>query len=422
MLQRIIEAPDHVRAIRALAPQAFSSLVRQVGVADAGEIVALASTDQIVAAFDEDLFVGTGPGEREVFDAGRFAVWLEVLLEAGADLAARRVAELSEDFVVQALSSIVLVLDHDALLASLSAGGRSARYADKALESCLCEEIDGYLLVSRGEQGFDAALALILALDRERRPLLERILDRAAAIASEYTDDLDALSSVLSSAESLAEDVEAEREARRSRLGFVEPRAARGFLALARMPLQTDIASTPRDAVTRAYFRALGPRPATGPESARAPSLHALDTPAPLLALPAGPGASTDPATPFIEAMRRLHALAPERYRERMEELVYLANVLMAGAAVDERHLRPAEAAEAALCTVALGAELEARARRTRKDPRATDLELLAVLGECSADLLFRRASSALGARAASAGFVSSRTELADELERYGEP
>src|SRR5690606_26877554 len=112
-----------------------------------------------------------------------------------------------------------------------------AEAADAALERALNEEIDGYLLVAREEQGWDAALSLVLALDRRDRSLLVRILDRCALLGSRYIDDLDALAELLSEAESLAEDVEAAREQRRAKLGYVEPRAATGFLALARMPL-----------------------------------------------------------------------------------------------------------------------------------------------------------------------------------------
>ncbi|MCD6498951.1 MAG: hypothetical protein J7M25_11720 [Deltaproteobacteria bacterium] len=118
LLTRLIEAPDLVRRLRRLPAQTFSALVHRIGVEDAGEIIALATTDQIVAAFDEDLFVNDTPGERETFDAHRFIVWLEVLLEAGSDVVAQRVAELSEDFVAHALSSIILVLDYEALMAS----------------------------------------------------------------------------------------------------------------------------------------------------------------------------------------------------------------------------------------------------------------------------------------------------------------
>ena len=435
LLARLIESPDLVRTVRELPAQAFSALVRHVGVEDAGEIVALATTEQIVAAFDEDLFANKRPGEREVFDADRFAVWLEVLLEAGDDVAVRRVAELSQDFVVRALSSLILVLDHEALRRQMSEGSEAAVYADKAIESSHWEEIEGYLLVSKRAAGWDATLALILAMDRDDRGLLVRLLDRCAAMAKEHTSDLDALTTVLTSEEAIAEDVEAEREERRSKVGYVEPRAAQGFLALARMPLASDVASLPRDATTVAHFRDMEPRPSEVAEAGQGSAeLQALlgragVEPA-VLTLPARAGdqsAASDAATAFIEAMQLLNDREPQHYGERMEELAYLANVLVVGAKAGRRRFRHAEAAEAVLVTVAFGAELVAHERRpgsSRSATRATAAELCEVLRGLSADLLFRKASSTLASRepaSDSAGFLRSRAELDAALEQLGD-
>jgi hypothetical protein len=432
LLARLIEAPQLVRAVRALAPTAFSALVREVGVEDAGEIVALATTEQLIASFDEDLFVNSRPGERERFDRRRFVVWLEVLLEAGAELAASRVAQLSEDFVIHALSSIVLVLDHDALLTRMRDGGSDAERADKAIESSISEEIDGYLLIARDHEGWDAVLDLILALDRDHRSYLERILDRSAQIASGYIDDLDELATALSADESLAEDVEAEREERRAAQGFVEPRAARSFLTLARAPLARGADADDRDPVTQAYFRDLerrGSWPST--QETGASKLMALLGPgevathsAPELALAASGEASSGERRPtLMDALLLLKEHSPEAFAERMEELAYLANVLLSGAEIERRRLRPAEASEAALATVGLGAQLEA-ADRAAAGRGASSLAfrdtLCDVLRDCRADLLFRKASSALAARG-SPGFLRSFDEVEGASELLGE-
>lgn len=415
LIHRLLDTPQLVQELRALPGPKFAALVQHLGVEDAGELIALATTEQLVAAFDEDLFQAGRPGERETFAAERFVTWLEVLLEAGEQVAARRIAELSPDFVVQALSSLVLVLDHDALLARLSEGGRAAYYADKALESALCEELEGYLIIARQADGWDAVLALLLALDRDHRPLLERLLDRCAYLARGYLDDLEGLHEVLSAADSLAEDVEAEREERRTQQGYVEPRAARAFLALCQKPLPTGISATTRDPLTAAYFRdrqmpgrppaqqgVNGPRSAGNPQQAES-NLAALlpgdePSPAPPRAQ-LGDGATTATA-PLVTALQRLHEEDPLCAGERMDELGYLANVLVAGAAGGHEtagRMRPLSAAEAVLATVALGAELAAEAERAVGDRRrASPPELLAVLRRVSADVLFRGACSAL--------------------------
>ncbi len=433
LLARLIDAPDLVHTVRGLAPSTFSALVRHVGVEDAGEIVALATTEQLVAAFDEDLFVNERPGEREMFDRERFVAWLEVLLEAGDSAAARRITELSDDFVVRALSSIVLVLDNEELMLRMGEGGEDARMADKAIESCLSEEIEGYLLISLAHDGWDAVLALVLALDRDHHEFLVRILDRCAALASGYVEDLEELTSVLSDSESLSEDVEAEREERRARLGYVDPRAARSFLAIARKPLSTDGDGPVRDAVTRAYFRNLE-RPAVAPGTgAGAPERVAellgaigevTSAPLPPRLGAASADQSTDDGTSFVVAMRQLGERDPKGFAERIEELAYLTNVIAAGAEGPHGRFRPDEAADAALATVALGAELqvqEGRRTKRKKGSRAKPEELSEALGSTPADVLFRKARSALSERlggAASPGLVYSEADVEETLAR----
>jgi len=448
LVRRLLDSPSLVTELQALPAPRFAALVREIGLEDAGELVAMATTEQLVTAFDEDLFVSQRPGERETFDPDRFITWLEVLLEAGDRAAADRVAELSPDFVVRALSSLLLVLDHDALAVRMSEAGRQGARAEKAIESSLSEEIDGYLLIARRPDGWDAVLALILALDERHRGLLERLLDRCAYLCRGYVDDLAALHEVLSAEESLAEDVEAEREERRTILGYVEPRAARSFLALCRQPLAGSLLTTPRDPVTAAYFRARQGSTTTATTAttvtttmdtaashrAASPLAELLAASEPgaergesaqrqLAAGAAGPSPSPSPSiASLLAALHELHALAPSTAASRMDELGYLANVLVAGAGSGARGrepLRPLAAAEAALATVALGAELAAQAARDRKTehPATTD-ELLAILKRCPADILFRGAASALASQASLGGriFVASPAELAEVL------
>jgi hypothetical protein len=452
VLARLIDAPNLVQTVRALPPTTFAALVRHVGVEDAGELVALATTPQLVAAFDQDLFVNEQAGEREVFDRTRFVTWLEVLLEAGDAVAAARVADLSEEFVVHALSSILLVLDDEALRERMSEGGYEADIADKAIEGCLSEEIDGYLLLSKDSEGWDAALALILALDRDHRAFLERVLDRAAALSSHYVDDLEALTEVLSDSESLAEDVEAEREERRAEQGYVEPRAARAFLTLAREALSGSAESAPRDALTKSYFRSVGTRgaqrePLAAPEGDTAALLQAIEDVVAGEALGARAQGAQSPArgggkpeqlrasehdrtgvegtsegSTFGSALRLLAEQDARAFGARMEELAYLANVLVAGADRDGVRFEPAEAAEAAMATVGFGAELEARGDRKRA---ATVLELCVVLRTTSADALFRRASSILFAAKShlgASGYLLGPSELTEALEQLSRP
>ena len=415
LLNRLIELPDLASTIQALPAPTFAALVRKVGVEDAGELVALATTEQLVQAFDEDLFVSNRGGERESLDVGRFVVWLEVLLEAGEEVAGDRVAELDEDFVAHALGGVLLVFDEDALRERLDDGDENeTKQVDKSLENALTEDIDGYILVAKQHDGWDAVLTLVLALDRNHRALLVRLLDRLARVGSTYLGDLEELSTVLSEGESLAEDAEAAREDRRSKQGYVEARSARAFLSLARKPAD-DERPTDRDPLTRAYFREVErarppavPRPAASAVPSGLPPavLRELDEVAARggwLALSGGASARTTTVDVFTEALRDLSRDEPRLFGERMEEFAYLANVLVAGHNRDGSRLRSKEAADAVIATVCYGALLEVRALRSkskRKVPPSSS-EFAEILRERGADILFRVASSALAAGAA---------------------
>jgi hypothetical protein len=428
LLARLIHAPDLVEQVRALPNPVFAAVVRELGVEDAGELVAMATTEQLMAAFDEDLFVNDEPGERERFSVTRFITWLEVILEAGDEAAANRVTELSQDFIVHALSSIMLVFDVDSLAERLRSNDPSAEAADRALENTYAEQIDQYLLVSRVESGWDATFALVVALDRMHRDVLIQILDRCVAVASGYMDDLASLSEVLSSSESLADDIEGDRQARRARLGYVDPLDAKSFLALARLT-SDEQPEADRDAITRDYIRELTDatdatgRPTATPlaidrddsEGLRQQLLNAgLDVQtSPLLS---DEDITVDETQPIVVALQSLANDSPACFDERMRELAYLANVMLAGVTLDGKRLRPADATNGSLQTVALGATLVAREQNPGLDAGGVSAnELQTVLRDHSADRLFRKASGYLAGRAFvsdSEAFVRSREQL----------
>lgn len=442
LLTRLLDMPELPAEVQALPASDFAALVRRIGIDDAGELLALATAEQLVTAFDEDLFTNARPGERERFDASGFAVWLEVLLEAGEARAAARVAELSEDFVAHALSAMVMVFEESALREALGdEDDDDAARADKALESALSEELDGYVLVARQPEGWDSVLALVLGLDRDHRAFLERVLDRLVRVSSAALEDLAELATVLDEGASLAEDAEAEREDRRAKQGYVEPRMAKSFLALAR---DAAVDREERDAVTRAYFRELergAPRAASPGESRLAALVQAVrDSTEPGDVPPIEARDGREPSG-LVAPMRKLAEQRSELFEARTEELAFLTNVLVAGAEGRDGRMRPLEAAMAVMATVELGARLvldelwrKGAVTTSREGSAGTEgsgltqvvepaevLELAAVLAEQPADLLFRRASAELSRRdAASAGFLRNAEELAGAVKLMG--
>jgi hypothetical protein len=393
LLQRVLESPALVGAVRELPPPALAKLIDSIGLESAGELVALATTSQLERVFDEDLWRSDTVGEDPHFDPERFATWLEVLLEAGEAAVVRRLCELPLDFVVLAVQRSIFVFDKDRLEMQLADDPEELEAIDKALDSHPCEEWEELMLVARDPRTWDSVLTALLALDRDHHSLLRRILDRCADACAEHIDDNGGLYNVLSSDELLEVDEGRERDERRGAEGYVAPSDARSFLALAR---QAPAETHERDAVTRAYFRELDrkaaerrkepPAPATadllrllaetsGAET-ETPRKTARKVAPPTATLPAAPRHGQDPVEPASGALapaqgtsllaRALGELAgadAEIHAERLDELAYLANVLVAGAPNQGRQYRPIEALEtaASVCDEALSRELSER-------------------------------------------------------------
>ena len=85
--------------------------------------MALATPDQLASVLDLDLWRAAQPGLDEQFDADRFGVWLEVLMESGAGVAAQTLAEMDVDLVIAALAQHARVFDRRGGIA-LSVDGR----------------------------------------------------------------------------------------------------------------------------------------------------------------------------------------------------------------------------------------------------------------------------------------------------------
>lgn len=390
LLAIVLDEPELALQVSSLAPRVLGALISQVGLEDAGELVALATTDQLVEIFDEDLWRSERVGQDESFDAARFLVWLEVMMEAGEAFVADKLVSLPQDLVTLAFHRQVLVLELEALRSEIEDAGEDGSSIDKALESCLGEEIDDYQIVSRNHDGWDVVLAALLALDRDHHAYLVRLLERCCRMSAGVIDDAGGLYEVLTAEEMLESDAAGDREDRRAEAGFVAPSDARAFLGLA-APKPGDVE---RDPMTRAYFRRLG----RGAAARVGQPADAQGVPARLLALLSEAGviengspklpasrAGREASNLFFEAMRRLEVEAPATYAERREELAYLANVLVSGHAHRGRRLRPIEALQLAVEACERGIQRSLERTKRRRDERA-----LEKLRTVPADVLFR--------------------------------
>ncbi len=376
MLSRVLDEPGLAEAVQALPPLVLAKLIHHVGLEDAGEIISLATIEQLTDLFDEDLWKIDQAGAAERFDPKRFVMWLEIMLESGEKFVANKLAELSPDLVALGVNRNALVIDLDELAQEMDDDEESDQI-EKALDSCLCEEFDQYRVISREHNGWDVVVAALFALDAHHHEVLERVLERCCVASREYIDDNGGLYDVLSSDEMLESDASAEREDRRAAEGFVSAAAARSFLSLAQVTSLEDLtAAKEKDPVTRAYFRELSPKKAathaTSEETTRKTrSLlrileegGVIEKPSAQSLLPSAPQSGA-----FERAMQTLFESDPKIHAERMDELAYLANVLVATLGEEGRTMRAVDAAMrvARICNGGL-AHLRALQKRANTD------------------------------------------------------
>ncbi|HEY7371092.1 MAG TPA: DUF6178 family protein [Polyangia bacterium] len=411
LLMRILERPGLVAAVRELPGAVLGKLIDRIGLEDAGELVALATTAQLERVFDDDLWRADRAGGDETFRPERFALWLQVMLEAGEDALVRRLCELPQDLVALAVHRLVLVMDMDVIEEMLSPGDEEAEQLERALEYATFEEWEELRLIARDPDVWEDVWNALLALDREHHDRLRAILERCCEMSTEYISGQGGLYQVLTADEMLDSDVAAARDDRRVAEGFVSPADARAFLELARRGKGEGERAGERDPITRAYLRGLAGPAAPVAAKAGAPrqrddaraapadvgDLAALlreaeviaPAPAgtPLLAAPAAAAGEAKHLTAplFEQAMNDLRQRDPGLFDTRVQELGYLVNVWIAGGAHEGRTPRPVEALETVLRTC------EAGMRAQLAPAPATPEQALAALAQTPADALFRR-------------------------------
>lgn len=215
----------------------------------------------------------------------------------------------------------------------------------------------------------------------------------------------------------LESDAAADRQDRRARAGYISPADARAFLSLARQTrLDEIVAATTRDPITAAYFRepevptshassersrrgrAAGPTVKTPPERGTVAQLVGLLQEAGLYEgrrlalLPPGPDDATPRAAALLrQALAQLARRDVEAHGRRVEELTYLANVVVAGCDQQGKRFALDGAIDATLAVCTLGLEL-LLAQSGAKASRSSTREEAATraLAQHGADKLFR--------------------------------
>jgi hypothetical protein len=379
LLDRILDTPHLAHVVPGLQPEVLHRVIQSCGLEDCGELVALATPDQLARIFDLDLWRTGQPGMDEQFDADRFGVWLEVLMESGAAVAAQRLADMDVKLVTAGLAEHALVFDNAARSPSGSMDAEMEPAA-RTLNDALGCDIGGYLVLARRTDAWDAIVAVLGFLDAGHHDYFHRVM-RGCRSLSNSRPEVDGLDNLLTDRQQVMFDLAFDREHRREEQGYVTPAQARAFLQMSRRVQLGHDTAPPGNPVARAYFRAIESTapvdsnsqagrlpPASGPLPAPEDCAHAAAAVVDVL-LDAGvlaqpPRALLDGPQGHAPRLARIRAhMQFARGRDqvacsmRSQELAYLANAIMAGCSIQARAFTAQEASDGAAAVCNLGLE-----------------------------------------------------------------
>jgi hypothetical protein len=378
LLDRILDTPHLARVVPRLPAEVLHRVIEQCGLADCGELVALTTPDQLARVLDLDLW-RAAPGRDEQFDATRFVVWLDVLMEAGPAVAAQKLAEIDVDLVIAGLAQHVRVFDR-ASVSRLPTDDEELDAAPRPSNG-LRREVGGYLVVARDVESSDTITGALSLLEASHHDFFERVM-RGCRSLSNTGHERDGLDNLAPAGDQVLFDLAVSRERRQEQQGYVTPAQARAFLQLSRQLPLGDAAAPAADPVARAYFHAIEWTPRADEPPLEAGSAQAF---AAIVDVLVDAGVMAQPARALLEGeagqateaprLARLQAHLrdardrdPDVYLQRSQELAYLANTVAAGSSIQARPFTVQEASDAAAAICNLGLENWPRQWRSADD------------------------------------------------------
>ena len=386
VLDRILNTPDLERVIPRLHPDLLHRVIQTCGLEDCGEIVALATPEQLARVFDLDLWRAAKAGRDEQFDADRFGVWLEALVETGAAAAAQKLAGMDVALVIAGLAQHALVYDVAAVTPYETTDGELITfYADaiRVFDDGLKFDVGGYLLLAKRTDSWEAIVEVLTSLDARHPDYFHQVMEGCRAL-SDSGREIDGLDNLLSEGDQAMLDLAVDRERRREKQGYVTPAQARAFLQMSRELRLDQGDMPPANPLALAYFRDIDETTVADAHSASRASwvlasgseeqLASEDSAEAVAAIfevlldagilaqpPRSLLSGSEGRAPYLGHIRARLEFAldqdPAAYSARNEELTYLANTLMAGCSIQARPFTAQEASDAAVAICNLGLE-----------------------------------------------------------------
>lgn len=372
-LERLLDSPELPAIVPALEPRTLHQLVQVQGLEDAAPLLAHATPQQLAQVFDLDLWQAGATGRDDHFDAARFGTWIEVLVEHRVDDALAFLRKLDPAFAAVALSQHIAVASRQVANArGLLATGESI-------------EIAGVTVIARVDTSFDAIVALLAQLAVVDQPRFRDVMVACRHLSYEHLEEASGFDNLLTRREQALQDIAFARAQRREAAGHVSRAEAAAFLANARR-LNRRTAAPSDEFLSRSYFRdqpldapsthagTADADPGAGPAAhgAGAPSEEVRRDVAALVAalagsvvprgpvrglLPEGTAPSAVPCPVLADFLQTQHDADPVSHARALQELSFLANILLEGGVIHDRRFTEAEAFEASQAVCNLGLE-----------------------------------------------------------------
>jgi hypothetical protein len=241
---RRLDTPNLTRLVGRLSAEALHHVIQERGIDACSALIAAATPHQLESLLDLDLWRPSG-GREDQFDAHRFGVWLEALMNEGETVAARVVATIDPSLTVIGLSRYVRVFD-PAVVPTITS----------SVDGLACE-VGGYVVHAKTTDVWDAIVSLLVTLHGEHQDCFHSLMQGCRRL-SNSTPEPDGFHGLLLDPEQLLYEVTVAREQRRTQHGYVTPGEASAFLEMARQPRRSapDGRSSPNP-IAMAYFRTL---------------------------------------------------------------------------------------------------------------------------------------------------------------------
>jgi hypothetical protein len=174
LLDRLLKTPDLAKIVPRLQPEVLHRVIQACGLEDCAEFVALATPAQPARILDLDIWRLRTPGADEEFDADRFGVWIAVLMQSGAAVAAEKLIGLDIELVIAGFACHTAVFDHAAISSYTTLDGR--RVPGRAMIRGPVSEIGGYVIEARRTSAWEAIVDLLAFLEAEHGEYFHRVM------------------------------------------------------------------------------------------------------------------------------------------------------------------------------------------------------------------------------------------------------